>query len=409
MKICLLLFATILLVSLFPASAVTQTLHPLEHEETLTREIDLQEKKVFRTGKVIADNRFAGARLNEFEHLGNHHYRATIHPENTPVNMSPWYAFKLWTASDSLDIHLELDYQKPFYHRYFPKVSRDGKHWERLDSTHFEFPDSIHSEFTLTLSRDTLWVAAQEVISHSDVLEWCRLLDGTPGVNRGVYGKSVQGRELPYLDIYEGNPKGREVIILLTRQHPPEVTGFFAFQAFIHTLLDSNYLARNFRQKYRVIALPIMNPDGVDMGHWRHNAGGVDLNRDWGYYRQKETDVATSFLASTTRALENKIILGLDFHSTWSDIYYTLDNPPSQTLPEFWRYWTQGISMSIPGYNPRIDSSLEERDVSKNWFFRQFGAEGVTFEIGDNTDREFIDIKGRTAAASMMQLLIYRN
>ena len=38
-----------------------------------------------------------------------------------------------------------------------------------------------------------------------------------------------------------------------------------------------------------VIVYPLMNPDGVDEGHWRHNTGGIDLNRDWAHYNQPET------------------------------------------------------------------------------------------------------------------------
>ena len=39
-----------------------------------------------------------------------------------------------------------------------------------------------------------------------------------------------------------------------------------------------------------------MNPDGVDLGHWRHNANGVDLNRDWSYYNQPEIKQAVNFI-----------------------------------------------------------------------------------------------------------------
>ena len=41
-------------------------------------------------------------------------------------------------------------------------------------------------------------------------------------------------------------------------------------------------------EKFRVLAFPLMNPDGVDLGHWRHNAGGIDLNRDWSTTTRKK-------------------------------------------------------------------------------------------------------------------------
>ena len=66
-----------------------------------------------------------------------------------------------------------------------------------------------------------------------------------------------------------------------------------------------------------------MNPDGVDLGHWRHNSGGVDLNRDWSKYHQKEIKTTVDFISKTLKASNSKLVLGLDFHSTYYDVFYT--------------------------------------------------------------------------------------
>jgi len=47
--------------------------------------------------------------------------------------------------------------------------------------------------------------------------------------------------------------------------------------------------------------------------------------------------------------------------------------------------------------------------VSKSWFHTQFGAVGITYEIGDSTPRDFIEEKGRTSALEMMKLLMYQD
>ena len=90
------------------------------------------------------------------------------------------------------------------------------------------------------------------------------------------------------LDINKPSSVKKKLVILLTRQHPPEVTGYFAFQHFLNTLLENTTLSNDFLDTHRVLAFPLINPDGVDLGHWRHNAKGVDLNRDWSAYRQPE-------------------------------------------------------------------------------------------------------------------------
>jgi len=43
--------------------------------------------------------------------------------------------------------------------------------------------------------------------------------------------------------------------------------------------------------------------------------------------------------------------------------------------------------------------------ISKGWFFKQFGAEGIVYEIGDSTPRDFIKRKGEVSAVSMMDIL----
>ena len=61
------------------------------------------------------------------------------------------------------------------------------------------------------------------------------------------------------------------------------------------------------------MVFPLMNPDGVDLGHWRHNAGGIDLNRDWALYRQPETRLVADFIVKEVKTQKSQLVLGLDF------------------------------------------------------------------------------------------------
>ncbi|MBK8967495.1 MAG: hypothetical protein IPM36_12670 [Lewinellaceae bacterium] len=373
--------------------------------DTKSKQIQKQEKKTWTFGAIQVTNQFDGARLNGFSQKNDSTYIVQITPENKPINASPWYAFKIWSAIPQT-VWLEFQY-KEAKHRYFPKVSMDGRYWEMLDSSRFSRNDTVQALLQLTLTPDTLWVAAQEIITSSQVDTWCRQLALSPDVKYGVAGKSTLGRDIPMLEIAQDSVKNKPAIILLSRQHPPEVTGFMALQAFLDALLAPTPLATAFRKKYRILVFPLMNPDGVDLGHWRHNAGGVDLNRDWAYYHQPETRQIANFVVQTVNRHQNQVILGLDFHSTWQDIYYTCQETNPQ-IPGFKDFWLQGIAASIPGYTPLEEPSEIAQPISKSWFLTQFGAEGVTFEIGDDTPRPFIVQKGRTAAIEMMQLLVLR-
>ncbi|HFA48833.1 MAG TPA: hypothetical protein ENJ95_07440 [Bacteroidetes bacterium] len=375
--------------------------------DTTDKAIKLQEKKIYALAEqgVYAGNLFDGARLNNFEHVGNNTFRATISPENEPINPSAYYAFKIW-ATDKKNINLELNYTQG-YHRYAPKISRDGKTWELLDSNKVELAqDSASAFLSLDISADTLWLAAQEIHNSTHVRQWCEAKAKQPGVHFSSIGKSKLGKGFLLLDINIGDARKKDIIVVLSRQHPPEVTGYLAMQAFVDEILADNILSNNFRKKYRLLVFPLMNPDGVDLGHWRHNAGGVDLNRDWAYYHQPENRQVADFIVKTVRQNKSDLILGLDFHSTFYDVYYTNNKAPEQ-IPNFKDYWITGIKNTIKEEAAERPSNVGA-PVSKAWFLTQFGAEGITYEIGDSTPRDFIKKKGKISAVEMMELLVFR-
>lgn len=373
--------------------------------DTTTRPIEFQEKKTYSINGIHASNEFDGARLNGFEDDGQGHFKAAIAPENTPINHSPYYAFKIW-ADAPQEITLELDYTYA-RHRYWPKLSPDGESWTALDSSRFELAaDTVNAFLRLPVGPDTLWVAAQEIANSGHVRQWCEAQALHPDVKMSIIGQSKMGRDLPHLDIGSGSMKKKEVIVILSRQHPPEVTGYMAMQAFVEEILADNPLANAFRQKYRVLVYPLLNPDGVDLGHWRHNAGGIDLNRDWAFYHQPETRQVADHIVRTVKEQKGEAILGLDFHSTWYDVYYT-NNQPAEHIPGFKDYWLIGIGDALATV-PNEKPSAEGRPVSKNWFITQLGAEGITYEIGDSTPRDFIKKKGKVSAREMMKLLILK-
>lgn len=84
-------------------------------------------------GNITFDNDFDGARLNGITQNNDTLYTAIISAENYPINPSPWYAFKV-TSEKPKTIWVHLTYLNA-KHRYFPKISRDGKTWPLVDST----------------------------------------------------------------------------------------------------------------------------------------------------------------------------------------------------------------------------------------------------------------------------------
>ncbi len=391
------------------SSCKTQKLKTFDYEkpvDTSTKAILNQEKKTYKLNDVYADNLFDGARMNNFEKINDSVFRVTILPENEPINASPHYAFNIW--SDNLkNITLQL-YYPTAKHRYWPKYSVDDKNWFKLDSSNVNLDDKKIVALKIQLSTKKLKIAAQEIKNSNYVKSWAKNQTKNVDVAYKSIGKSKLNRDLIMLDIGSGSAKDKELILLFSRQHPPEVSGYLAIEAFVEEILKDNHLAKDFRKKYRILVFPLLNPDGVDLGHWRHNAGGVDLNRDWAYYRQPETKIIANYIIDYVNENSNNVIFGMDFHSTFNDLYYTLKDDLKSKLYPFKDYFITGIDNSFPDYTPNdIPGGLGT--FTKGWFYNQFNAASITYEIGDETPRYFIREKAEVAAREMMKLLILRN
>ena len=401
-----LLFVTFLIFT----SCKLQKLETFDYEnpvDTSTKKIQYQNKKTYQLGNVYADNLFDGARLNNFEKINDSIFRATILPENEPINASPHYGFHIW-SSEIRDIYLQL-YYPTAKHRYWPKYSLDDKNWYRLDSTQVNLikGDSL-VELKIQLSPKKMKIAAQEIRNSAYVRSWVNKQASNRDVKYKTIGKSKLNRDLMMLEIGSGLAEEKEVILLFSRQHPPEVTGYLAIEAFVEELLKDNRLANNFRAKYRILVFPLLNPDGVDLGHWRHTAGGIDLNRDWAYYRQPEAKIVANYIIDYVNENSNNVILGIDFHSTFNDLYYTLQDDMRSKIYPFKDYWMIGVDKGLPNYTPHdIPGALGP--FTKGWFYNQFNASSMTYEIGDETPRDFIRLKAEVAAREMMKLLILKN
>lgn len=380
---------------------------------TETVPVQRQYKGIFDIGRgIYASNDFEGARLNGISLTNDTLVATLITPENSPINMSPWYAFKIWSDTEK-EISLKLTYTHG-RHRYYPKISKDGKIWEELDSTMFRLDTKIidgkevspSATLQLSLTSDTLWIAAQELVTNSDVHRWSNRMISKPFISEKKIGESREGRPIKVLKIGESDDKA--MIVVLSRQHPPEVTGYKAMQGFVETISAESDIAKSFRKRYNTYVIPLVNPDGVANGHWRHGMGGIDLNRDWEDFNQPETQSVRDFIKEKVDSSGGKIYFFVDFHSTWQDIYYTVDPKQKGNMPGLVPELIEATGQEFQNYEPNVKPSpgTGKRVTSTSYFFYTYGAESLTYEIGDNTPREFIKHKGEVTAKKLMEIMM---
>lgn len=385
---------------------------PIKKVSTLTRPIQYQLKKTFSLGNgIYCSNEFAGARLNGVVLTNDTIITVLITSENTPINESPWYAFKIWSDTPR-EVQLNITYSEGIRHRYYPKISRDGLNWNNLDSAYYLTDTASVKKgespkfciMKISVNSDTLWVSAQEIFTSKNIDKWASKLAAKTFVTLSEIGKSTEGRPINMLQI--GNPERKKMIMVLSRQHPPEVTGWLAMKWFVETICAENKLAENFRNEYNIFVFPLVNPDGVENGHWRHNAGGIDINRDWQDFNQPETRAIRDFMQKKV-AEGGKFYFAVDFHSTFEDIYYTINPEKKGNMPGLVPKMIQLVGNEISGYEPNIRPNSDEvpKISSTSFFFYEFGAEAVTYEIGDGTPRDLIKRKGELTALKLMELM----
>lgn len=374
--------------------------------DTKDRPIQNQLKKKYEITDidVYASNNFPGARLNGIEKLNDSTIKVLIHPENKPINPSPYYAFKLWSTNPQ-DIYVAFEYPENVKHRYHPKIQDETEKWKQIDTNQFYRIDSLFA-IKVSLDQKPKILAAQELANSKDVKEWYTDLEKMKNyIHVKKYGTSKLGRDLNLLDIYKGERKSKPILVLLTRQHPPEITGYLAYQSFLETILKENEITERFLNKYRVLAFPLLNPDGVDLGHWRHNAGGVDLNRDWSKYNQPEVRKTVEYIDKQVKKYNTTVDLAIDFHSTYEDVFYTNKQRKGTQLPNFIKNWFDALEKEIPEYVVNEAAGNSKKPVSKGFFLKKYNSVGITYEIGDQTPRDRIDEIGRISAEEMMKLL----
>ena len=239
----------------------------------------------------------------------------------------------------------------------------------------------------------------------AEIESWIEKMTRRKFIRRFTIGRSIGGHPIRMMQI--GNGKSRNLVFVISRQHPPEVTGTFGLMAFVEKLCEDAPLAKRFREKFLVLVFPLVNPDGLDEGHWRHNLGGADLNRDWKNFRQPETRQVRDALLKFASRPRARPFLFLDFHSTKQDVFYTQkDSHP--TFPEnFTRDWLDALDKRFPEYKVRRSGSHDPTTgTSKGWFYERFKIPAVTYEFGDHTDRELIRRITGGSTEEIMKLLL---
>ncbi|MFZ1742369.1 MAG: M14 family metallopeptidase [Pontixanthobacter sp.] len=332
-----------------------------------------------QTAEAAISFDFEGASQSQCVIEGERSFGILITPEHAPpINPSPWYALR-YEAKGSAPVTVTLHYSGA-KHRYSPKLD---------DTAGGQVGVELEQEGEIAR---LLLPAGSGTISGQPLRtsQYCdRLLDtlaAGPEARRIVLGRSQDSRAVEAVRF--GSPDAPKLIVLLGRAHPPEVTGTYAFDPFVEAVEQRLRDEPSLAAQFQVLAVPLLNPDGVALGHWRANHGGVDLNRDWGKFAQPETRAVGDWLAGLPPHI--RPVAMLDFHSTQRNLFYVQGEEASEEQEQFLANWLVGKETRFPGYAFTLERSNANpgSGTSKNWFHAAYAIPAYTYEVADNADEE---------------------
>lgn len=339
---------------------------------------------------------FAGASQSRCIIEGEREFSILISPEHAPpINPSAWYAFR-YEAEPGADVVIRLTYLIG-KHRYAPKLTGQSGS-SILEAVIAD--DGKTASFTLPAGKGR--IGAQEAFDAARYDELSDRLERSRHVKRLSLGMSHDGNRITALRM--GARQAPQLVVLLGRAHPPEVSGAIAMEAFLEEVAAIYDRGEIDPDRIQVLAVPLLNPDGVARGHWRANLGGRDLNRDWGEFTQPETRAVADWLHGLPDGV--RPVAMLDFHSTTRNLFYVQGATETDMRQErFLDDWLLGRQTALAGYHfdvERADANPGS-GTAKNWFHRTYNIPAYTYEVGDETDRQAIRQSARILARDFLE------
>lgn len=164
-------------------------------------------------------------------------------------------------------------------------------------------------------------------------------------------------------------------IVISARVHSAETAGSFMLEGLLDYIVDnsSEPLMRTLLEKCVFTVVPMMNPDGVELGLTRTDSKGNNLNAI--YQRADMSTPSIYALKKIIRYLEhrNKIRIFLDFHSHMTKRgFFMFGNPLKQStynqvlsFPLLLKEIEPRFSLKVSGFGTSKDGFTSRKEISK--------------------------------------------
>lgn len=240
-----------------------------------------------------------------------------------------WFRFTM-TGVAGRSITLNINHtQSP---RPFIKVG-EGE-WRRTTSS--EAPNTSTLMFDFGAEENEAEVAFFHPLGYEESFtETKAIADASPYASHEVIGQSFQNRDMIMVTVDDAAfpDEGKHRVWVHSRAHAAEVTSTHVMLGWLEQITEDSQMGRTLRKNCIFNIVPLLNVDGVFLGHTRWDAQGEDPERQWCSVVLPEVanmkDQIDPFMAGG-----NPIEVALNLHSTqgnYTDTFFFKHIRPSVT------------------------------------------------------------------------------
>ncbi len=246
--------------------------------------------------------------------------------------------------------------------------SCDGESWERLTEHAYRADNGGTYSLTQVFPCDEPRIATFFPFTWGEMQAWVADVRQSELVEVSALGDSEQGREIQLLTIT--NPvlpeEGKAQIFIVGRQHAAETGGSHMLTAMVDFLISGEPAAQPLLDGLVWRIVPMLNPDGVYLGHSRSTSLLRDPNADWGSDESVEVVAVREQLLALAES--GRVDMVLDWHSQmnddrWYDFVYS---PSGNSFFPVLSAWTSFDDEVASGASSCSESDCSARGWTMN-------------------------------------------
>jgi len=203
-----------------------------------------------------------------------------------------------------------------------------------------------------------------------------------------VIGRSFQGRDIWMVTVTDPLVPDtlKHRVWMHARVHAGEVTSTLSMLGFLDLATEDSLLGAHLRRHIIFHVVPIVNIDGVSLGHTRWDSQGIDPEREWRKTAQTPPGQMTPETACMKvkvdqfMAGDRPIEVALNMHSTkgnYKDTFFWKHVFPSVThaFEEIEQNYIDALDHATPLFDhlSKLTSQLDEAKYIESYFWRNWG------------------------------------